>query len=159
MVVKDGSTEGTEKRRYRFDSSSLDRKSYNLGMIYAFSEVVGSGCKRLALSPALTNQEFRDIVEDVQTIVEEYDLVLKVEDDFLATRLFNPDYTRDRLVILIAAEQATIDEYMALKGLKREHIEARNLTECVEVEIAWDLGRLLSYSDETIEGLLERQRF
>jgi hypothetical protein len=49
MVIDDTPPEGA-----RFDSGALDQRSYQLGMIYAFAEMVGSGVKRLALSPALT---------------------------------------------------------------------------------------------------------
>ena len=80
-----------ESDRRDFDSGSLDKRSYQLGIIYAFAEIVGSGCKRLALSPTLTLEEFEAIWEDVTLIAEEYDLTLDVDDDFLATRLFNPE--------------------------------------------------------------------
>ncbi|MGD2200916.1 MAG: hypothetical protein PVJ38_04705 [Candidatus Bathyarchaeota archaeon] len=142
-----------------FDPSGLDRRSYNLGMIYAFVEVVASGCKRLALSPALTCEEFEEIWEDAVIIAREYGVLLEVDESFLTTRLFNPRYTEDKNVIHIAAERETLEEYRGLKELKRSYIEKGGLTEEAELEIAWGLGRLLSYSDEAIEGLLERPRF
>lgn len=37
-----------------FDSIGLDNRSYQLGMIAAFSEIVSLGCKRLALSSPMT---------------------------------------------------------------------------------------------------------
>ena len=51
----------------------------------------------------------------------------------------------------IVAEQGTINEYRRLKELKRRSQEDGPLTE--EMELAWGLGRLLSYSDEAIKGL------
>jgi len=143
----------------KFDSSHLDPSSYHLGMIYAFAEVVASGCKRLALSPAMTEKQLKAIIDQVRLIAREYDLVLDVDDDFLTTKLFNPEYTHGKHVIHMAAEQATIDEYKALKEFKRGHIEAGTLTEDVEREIAWKLGRLLSYSDEAITRLMKKPRF
>lgn len=148
-----------ESERLVFDSSALDQRSYQLGMIYAFAEIVGSGCKRLALSPTLTAEQFDAIWDDVRLIVEEYGLILDVDDDFLVTRLFNPEYTRGKRVIHIAAERATLDEYGRLKELKRRSLEGGVLTEEVELELAWGLGRLLSYSDEAIRGLLAEPRF
>ena len=59
----------------------------------------------------------------------------------------------------IVAEQRTIDEYRRLKELKRRSQEDGPLTEEMEMELAWGLGRLLSYSDEAIKGLLEEPRF
>ncbi len=148
-----------ESEKLVFDSSALDQRSYQLGMIYAFAEIVGSGCKRLALSPTLTVEEFDAIWEDVRLIAEEYGLTLDVDDDFLTTRLFNPEYTRGKWVIHMVTEQGTIDEYRRLKELKRRSLEAGHLTEEVELELAWGLGRLLSYSDEAIKGLLAEPRF
>ena len=148
-----------ESDRRDFDSGSLDKRSYQLGMTYAFAEIVGSGCKRLALSSTLTLEEFEAIWDDVTLITEEYDLTLDVDDEFLTTRLFNPEYTRGKRVIHIVAEHGTIDEYRRLKEQKRRSQEEGPLTEEVEMELAWGLGRLLSYSDEAIKGLLEEPRF
>ena len=151
--------DGTPPEGARFDSGVLDQRSYQLGMIYAFAEMVGSGVKRLALSPALTEDQFERIIQEVRLIAEEYNLVLHVDRDFLETRLFNPEYTKGKMVIHLAAEGATIDEYEALKERRRGHLEAGTLTEEAELEIARGLGRLLSYSDESIQSLLEKPRF
>ncbi len=150
---------GDESERLVFDSSSLEQRSYQLGMIYAFAEIVGSGCKRLALSPSLTVEQFDAIWDDVRLIAEEYGLTLDVDDDFLVTRLFNPEYTTGKRVIHIAAERATLEEYGRLKELRRRSLEGGVLTEEVERELAWGLGRLLSYSDEAIRGLMAEPRF
>jgi hypothetical protein len=152
-------TDGTPAGGDRFDSGVLDQRSYQLGMVYAFAEMVGSGVKRLALSPALTEDQFEDIIEDVRLIAEEYGLVLHVDRDFLETKLFNPEYTRGKNVIHLAAERATIDEYEALKERKRGHLVAGTLTEEADLEIAQGLGSLLSYSEESIQSLLEKPRF
>ena len=143
----------------RFDSGVLDQRSYQLGMIYAFAEMVGSGVKRLALSPALTEDQLERIIQEVRLIAEEYNLVLHVDRDFLETRLFNPEYTRGKIVIHMAADIVTIDEYEALKAMRGGHLEAGTLTEEAELEIARGLGRLLSYSEEAIQSLLEKPRF
>jgi len=149
----------SENTKKVFDSSALDQRSYQLGMIYAFAEIVGSGCKRLALSPTLTAEQFDAIWDDVRLIAEEYGLTLDVDDDFLVTRLFNPEYTRGKRVIHLAAERATLDEYSRLKELRKRSLEEGTLTEEVDLELAWGLGRLLSYSDEAIRGLLDKPRF
>ena len=142
-----------------FDSSPLDQRSFQLGMIYAFAEIVSSGCKRLALSPALTLDEFVILWDDVQKISKEFGLKLMIDDDFMTTKLFNPEYTKGKRVIHIAVDQETLDEYQNLKELKMSSIEKRSLTEEIELELAWGMGKLLSYSDKAIEGLLEKPRF
>lgn len=143
----------------QFDSSVLDQRSFQLGMIYAFSEAVGSGVKSLALSPPLSREGLNDIYDDVKLIAEEFNLKLYVDDDFLTTKLFNPDYTKNKLVIHIAAEKKTINMYKALREKKRIHIRNVTLTDEIEQELARSLGYLLSYSDEAIERLLINPRF
>lgn len=85
-----------DKEPKKFDQSELDARSYQLGMTYAFAEMVGSGVKRLALSPPLSESELSDIEEEVKLIADEYHLSMYIDDDFLETRLFNPSFTRGR---------------------------------------------------------------
>ena len=143
----------------RFDSSKLDSRSYNLGMIYAFAEAVGSGVKRLGLSPALTEEEYVDVIDDTRLIAGEYGVTLYTDRDFLETPLFNPEYTRGRVVIHLADSRETVDEYLRLKEWKRKLEASGKLTKMKEEEIARGLGALLSYSEEAVERLLENPRF
>jgi hypothetical protein len=142
-----------------FDSGKLDRRSYNLGMIYAFAEVVGSGVKRLGLSPPLTEEEYMDVIDDTRLIAEEYGVTLHTDRDFLETLLFNPEFTRGRIVIHLADSSETLDEYLRLKERKRRLEESGELTMAKAEEIARGLGALLSYSEEAVDRLLEKPRF
>ncbi|HUS79151.1 MAG TPA: hypothetical protein VM050_10905 [Patescibacteria group bacterium] len=137
----------------RFDRSKFDWVSYQMGVIAAFAEVVGNGCKRLALSSPMTRERLDSIIDDVSLIAHERGIVLHVDEDFLETQLFDPEHTRGKHVIHIAADQGVVDEYMAMKALKRRHEEDGTLGE-VENELAWGIGRLLSYDDGSIERLL-----
>ena len=103
----------------KFDDSNLDKKSFQLGMIYAFAEVVGSGVKRLGLSPPLTEEEYENLINDARDIAKEYNVVLHTDRNFLETLLFNPEYTRNKTVIHLAESQETVDEYLQLKERKR----------------------------------------
>lgn len=142
-----------------FDSGKLDRRSYNLGMIYAFAEVVGSGVKRLGLSPALTEEEYMEVIDDTRLIAEMYGVTLHTDREFLETLLFNPMYTRGKIVIHLADSRETVDEYLRLKEWKRRLEESGELTRVKEEEISRRLGALLSYSEEAVERLLENPRF
>jgi hypothetical protein len=143
----------------KFDPSVLNQRSFQLGMIYALSEAVGSGVKRLALSPPLSKEELNHIYDDVNLIANEFNLKIYLDDDFLTTKLFNPEYTKNKLVIHIAAKAETIYHYKALREKKKIHIKNNTLIEEIERELAWSFGSLLSYSDETIERLLKNPRF
>jgi len=143
----------------KFDSGKLDRRSYNLGMIYAFAEAVGSGVKRLGLSPALTEEEYYEVIDDTRLIAKEYGVTLHTDRDFLETLLFNPEYTRGKIVIHLADSRETLDEYLRLKERKRKLEASGELSRVKEEEIARGLGALLSYSEEAVERLLEKPRF
>jgi len=135
----------------------IDWRSHQLGAIAAFAEVVDNGCKRLALSSPMTGEQFDSVIEDIREMAAKRDLILHVDDDFLETILFDHEPIRGKTVIHIVAEQATVDEYLGLKEKKRRHAEAGTLTDDVEHEVAWGLGRLLSYDDDSIKRLLRKR--
>ncbi len=143
----------------KLDLDKLDKRSYNLGMIYAFAEVVGSGVKRLGLSPPLTTEEYNAIIDDVKLVAEEYGVTLHTDNDFLETLLFNPEFTRNKIVIHLADSKETLNEYLQLKERKKTLMKQDELTKEMEEEIARSLGSLLSYSKEIVDDLLTNPRF
>jgi len=139
------------------DERNIDWRSYQLGVISAFAEVVDNGCKRLALSSPMTREQFDSVIDDIREIAANRGLILYVDGDFLETILFDHEPIRGKTVIHIVAEQATVDEYLGLKEKKRKHREAGTLNQEVELEGAWGLGHLLSYDDDSIKRLLEKR--
>ena len=141
-----------------FPPADVETRSFHLGMIYAFVEVVASGCKRLALSPPMANDELQEVSDSALAIAAEYGVLTHTDDDCLETRLFNPAFTRDKHVILFVADRAALDEYLALKELRARSLADGTLADREE-EIARGFGRLLSYSDKAVGRLLEHPRF
>lgn len=90
--------------------SSLDKKSFILGMITAFSECVAGGCKRLALSPPLTQEEYAQIVDEANLIIEKHGLL-----HYHERNLDQPESRRFDW-ILIAGKQRTIDQYLDIRA-------------------------------------------
>ena len=132
---------------------SFDIHSYHAGINMAFSEVVGAGCKQLALSSPYSHECVQEMLGATIHAAEEYNTLLFVEPDLLVTKLFPRDIARDKTVILIAHDQSVLDEYHALKALKVESDEKGNPDE-FEDEIARRFGVLLSYDEATFERLL-----
>ena len=89
--------------------SDLDKKSYILGMITAFSECVAGGCKRLALSPPLTREDYVQTANEANMIIEKHGLLHYHEEN-----LDQPESCRFEW-ILIAGKQRTIDQYLELR--------------------------------------------
>jgi len=65
------------------------------------------------------------------------------------------DIAEGKTVIIIAQGREALDEYMRLKEMKREST-ARGHPAEMEFDIARAFGRLLSYSEEKIEALIEK---
>ncbi len=130
--------------------------SFYAGATFAAAEVVSLGCKKLALSSPYTDKDLAILLEPTRMAAEEYGLTIYVERDLLVTRLYDSVLTKDKSVILIAQNQGVIDEYLALKKLKERAVAEGRLEE-VQDKLAWEFGRLLSYSDEAIKRLLSRE--
>lgn len=130
----------------------FDLHSYYVGTATYAAEIVSYNCKKIALSAPYTEEAFEALYEPTKRLVEQYGVVMHVERDFLNTMLFDP-LDEDVIVIFTVNNQQTLDEYLALKELKRQAIAEGRLAE-VEEEIAWKFGRLLSYDDETIKRLI-----
>jgi hypothetical protein len=134
----------------------FDLHSYYAGITMAFAEVVGAGCKKLALSSPYSHKMADEMLPASRYAAEEYNVKLMVEPELLITRLFPRDVAKDKTVILIAHDQSVLDEYMVLKKLKEQSNKKSN-PEKLELEIARRFGELLSYDEETINRLIARR--
>ena len=95
------------------ERNSLDKRSFILGMVTAFSECVASGGKRMALSPPLTKTDYDMVSVEADEIIKKHGLI-----SYHEYNLDQPEGIRFRW-ILIAGKQETINEYLSLrkKGL------------------------------------------
>ena len=132
---------------------TIDERSYQLGVIGAFAEVVGLGVKRLALSSAMPPAEMDALIDEAEKIIARNDALSYRETDFLVTGLFPPEATEGKHVILIYKDPVK-DEYMALKERKQKLIDEGRYQGEERKEIAREMGRLLSYPEERIERML-----
>ena len=135
----------------------VDPRSYNLGIMGGFAEVVRLGVKRLALSEVMTPAEMDDILPDARVVAERNGVLLYRETDFLVTDLFPADVARGKHVLLIYTGD-TLDQYLAIKDDKARLVAADAYRGAAREDIARRFGRLLSYPETVIDDLLERQR-
>ena len=68
-------------------TKSVDARSYNLGIIGGFAEVVRMGVKTLALSEVLLPSDMDDLWPDALVVAERNGVMLYREDDLLVTDL------------------------------------------------------------------------
>ncbi len=131
----------------------IDRRSYVLGAIGAFAEMVGGGVKRLALSDVLTPAEADGLEAEAGRIAERNHARIFRDPDLIVTDLFPADVATGRHVLVIYAGTA-LDEYQALKRDRAALVAAGTYEGAARREIARRFGKLLSYPDAKIDALL-----
>jgi len=138
-------------------SWQMDIRSYQLGVIAAFSEIVAAGVKKLALSAPLAPEEMAEILPEARRVAAENSALLYLEKDFCVTDLFPEDITAGKHVLLVYLAPAK-EEYLALKREKEELIKTGRYTGEARRNIARKMGFLLSYPEEHIEKLLGEEK-
>ena len=134
-------------------NSQIDQRSYRLGGLSTFAEMVRVGVKTLALSAAMTPDEMDAFVGDAERTAQEEGVMLYRETDLIVTDLFPADVAEGKHVLLIY-EGATLDEYLALKEQKSELVDSGSYAGEARRDIARQFGKLLSYPDAVIEELI-----
>lgn len=134
----------------------IDQRSYNLGIMGGFAEVVRLGVKRLALSEVMTPEEMDGVMEDANIIAQRNEVLIWRETDFLVTDLYPQDVAEGKHVLLIYTGD-TLDEYLAIKADKAALVAANQYEGQAREDIARRFGRLLSYPENVIDELLARQ--
>jgi len=135
------------------EPDAIDERSYQLGVIGAFAEVVGVGVKTLALSSAMSPEDMDALIDEAQVIVARNNASCTLETDFLVTDLFGEEVTAGKHVLFIYTG-STWDEYQALKAQKKELVDTDAYEGEARKDIARGMGRLLSYPEERIEAML-----
>ncbi len=135
----------------------IDQRSYQLGVMGGFAEVVKLGVKQLALSEVMSPEELDDIMDDAMVIAERNHVQMWRETDFLVTDLYPADVAEGKHVLLIYTGD-TLDRYLAIKTDQAGLVAAGEYEGDAREEIARRFGRLLSYPEAVIDELLERQR-
>ena len=133
----------------------IDTFSYELGAADCFCEMVRAGVKRLALAhPCDSPQERDQYLPYFEELCRKYGVKLYVEDEAFLTALFPLSLNQGKYNALFYQEGSALQEYLALKGEKKAAL-AQGTYGQARRDIAWRFGKLLSYTDEGIQRLLE----
>jgi hypothetical protein len=135
--------------------SGIDSYSYNLGLVSAFSEMVGAGVKQLAFSAALPPLEMDRLQPEAEKIAQRHLVRLYREDELIVSHLFPADAAAGKSVLLIYRGD-TLDIYLALKEEMLQLQAAGRYDEQAKTRIGIRLGQLLSYPPERIEHMIRR---
>ncbi len=131
----------------------INEKSYALGGIGAFSEMVNAGVKTLALSATLTPDEMDAFVKEAEEVAKRNNCKIYRESDLIITDLFPEDVALGKDVLLIY-QGNTLDAYLTLKKDQQQMIDTDTYDKKAQEEIARRFGRMLSYSPQKINQLL-----
>ena len=134
----------------------IDQRSYNLGIMGGFAEVVRLGVKKLALSEVMDPEVMDGLMEDAEIIAKRNEVLIWRETDFLVTDLYPEDVAEGKHVLLIYTGD-TLDEYLAIKADKAALVASNHYEGQAREDIARRFGQLLSYPEEIIDGLLAKQ--
>jgi hypothetical protein len=133
---------------------AIDQRSYRLGGVGSFAEMVSIGVKQLALSAAMSPAAMDELDEDIRRIAREAGIEVYREPDLIVTDLFPADVAKGKHVMLLY-KGSTLDEYRALKQKKIELLKDDSYTVEERKEIARRFGQLLSYPAANIESRLK----
>ena len=136
-------------------NSQIDLRSFRLGGLSSFAEMVRVGVKTLALSAAMAPEEMDAMVDDAERIAGEQGVLLYRETDLIVTDLFPADVAAGKHVLLIY-NGTTLDEYLALKQRRAELHESGSNEGEARRDIARQFGQLLSYPGAVIEKMIDK---
>ena len=133
----------------------IDKFSYHLGAADCFCEMVRAGVKRIALShPCDTKEERDSFLPEFDKLCEKYGVHYYVEDEAFLTDLFPLSLNQGKFNVIFYQDGAALQEYLGLKAEKEKTIAAGSYDDRRK-DIAWRYGKLLSYTDEGIQRLLD----
>jgi hypothetical protein len=96
------------------------------------------------------------MMDDALVIAKRNEVQMWRETDLIVTDLYPAEVALGKHVLLIYTGD-TLDEYLALKEEKAALVAAGNYTGEAREEIARRFGRLLSYPENIITDLIEKQ--
>ena len=131
---------------------TIDRISFQLGMINCFAEMVACGVKRLALSPPVFPADYEIIREPSDRIAKGFGIKSYLETSLLVTDLQPASFTEGKWSILYYEEKAVLEEYLALKKRKERLEKEGSYTAEIRRDTALAFGRLLTYPDSKIRA-------
>jgi hypothetical protein len=133
----------------------LDKFSKVIGAMGAFNEMIACGAKNVALGHPTPDRALRDEhMEFAKIMCEESGTFCCEENGGFLTDLFPWSMNKDKFNVLFYKNESYRDAYFALKERKAKLVEDKLYKGDVRREIAWEFGKLLSYSDEAIERMI-----
>lgn len=136
------------------DEFTVENIHFHMGVVAAFAEVVNLDVKQIGLSEMFSAEEATKWEPVIKHISDRNEVLYYRENNFLVTDLFKPSRTDGRTLFLIYKGD-TLEKYKTLKAEKAKLIAEGKYDEMGRRKIASRFGKLLDYSDEVIDRLIE----
>jgi hypothetical protein len=133
----------------------IDQTSFQLGVIFAFAEMVAADLKKMALSLPFLPKDYKRLVKDAKRIAKEEGVKLRLEKRLLTTDLFPEEITRGKWVFIIYKYPEVLKNYLSLKSKKERLIRENHYQGKGREAIAVGFGELLSYPKDVIRRKLK----
>lgn len=134
----------------------IDKFSRIVGAMGCFNEMISCGAKKLALGAPVYDEKERDEhLEFAKEICEKRGTKWYKDDDALLTDLFEVSLNKDKHNIVFYKEEKYLEEYLSLKKRKKELVSCGKYDKKERYKLAYDFGKLLSYSDAEINRMID----
>lgn len=137
---------------------SVDRLSFQMGMINCFVEMVACGVKKLALSPPLKPEDYQAIRSASESMVKGFGIRSYLEKSLMITSLQSEEFTRNKWSILYYKDEKILETYLGLKNRQQELVDRGIYDEAAKQDISRQFMQLLSYPDDVIEDKLRQTK-
>lgn len=132
----------------------VDKISFELGMINCFVEMVACGVKKLAISPPISPEDYKQVAPLSDEIVNGFRVNSYLEKNLLITDLQSEDFTRNKWSILYYKDDRVLKAYMKLKENKEDLESKGEYNTSSKEKISRDFMELLSYPKKIIDEKL-----
>lgn len=137
---------------------SVDRLSFQLGMINCFVEMIACGVKKLALSPPLKPEDYQAIRSASESMVKGFGIRSYLEKKLMITYLQSEEFTRNKWSVLYYKDEKILETYLELKNRQQELMDRGIYDEAAKQVISRQFMQLLSYPEDVIENKLRQTK-
>ena len=134
----------------------IDQTSYQLGVIFAFAEMVAIDLKKMAFSLPFSPRDYNRLARDAKRIAREEGVKIRLDKRLLTTDLFPEEFTRGKWVLIIYKSPEVLKTYLDLKSKKEQLLKENRYKGKERKAIAIGLGKLLSYKMDVIKEKLRK---
>jgi len=131
-------------------SYPLDRRSYEIGMINSFIEIVACGVKPLAISPPIAPEDLPLMEEASKTLSEGFGTKYCVVESLMITDIQSAEFTKGKNSILYYKDDEVIRRYHEMDRQIAELTAEGKYSGKIRRDLSIEFGQMLGYPMDVI---------